>query len=68
MSWKPIDVAPRDGARIVVAFRSPVTEEVSVAISWWDPAEGWQSDGDGDEEPEMMSGLVPFAWVDLPES
>ena len=66
MTWKPIDVAPRDGARIVIAFRSPVTDEVCVAVSWWDDREGWQSEGD--DEPEMMSGLVPFAWVPLPES
>ena len=66
MSWKPIDLAPRDGTQIVIAFRSPVADEVCVSISWWDDKEGWQSEGEG--EPEMMSGLVPFAWVELPES
>ena len=65
MSWKPVDIAPRDGSRIVIAYRSPVTEEVCVSISWWDE-QGWESDGE--DAPELMEGLVPFAWIDLPES
>ena len=66
MSWKPIDIAPRDGTRIVIAYRSPVTDEVCVSVSWWEDEEGWQSDGE--DEPELMEGLVPFAWVNFPES
>ena len=46
MSWKPIDIAPRDGTRIVIAYRSPVTDEVCVSVSWWDGEEGWASDGE----------------------
>ena len=65
MSWKPIDIAPRDGTRIVIAYRSPVTAEVFVSASWWNEEEGWESDGE--DAPELMEGLVPFAWVDFPE-
>jgi hypothetical protein len=42
-----------------------VTAEVFVSASWWNEEEGWESDGE--DAPELMEGLVPFAWVDFPE-
>ena len=33
---------------------------VCVSVSWWDDGEGRQSDGE--DEPELMEGLAPFAW------
>ena len=67
MGWKPIDIAPRNGARIVVAYRSPVTDEVSVSVSWWNDKEGWEEESPSGESVPMK-GLVPFAWTELPES
>ncbi len=65
MSWKPIDLAPRDGSAIVVAFRSPLTSEVVVSVSRCNNGGAWvrQSPG-GDVE---AAGDVAFAWVPLPE-
>ena len=63
-AWKPIDVAPRDGTVIVVAYRSPTDGAVFVASSRWRPT-GWEvaiDDGDGPD----VSGQTPFAWTDPP--
>ncbi len=65
MSWKPIDLAPRDGSRIVVAFRSPVDGEVSASVAWWEGAAWERETLTGDEAP--AGGEVAFAWIDLPE-
>ena len=64
MSWKPIDLAPRDGSAIVVAFRSPLTNEVVVACSRW--RGGWVRQSPAGDEVEA-SGEVAFAWVMLPD-
>ena len=64
MSWKPIDIAPRDGARIVVAFRSPMSGAVSAFVSRWGETAWERETTGGDYE---VSGDVAFAWTDLPE-
>lgn len=64
MSWKPIDLAPRDGSMIVVAFRSPLTNEVVVSVSHCRNG-GWvRQSASGEVE---ASGDVAFAWVPLPD-
>jgi hypothetical protein len=65
MSWKPIDLAPRDGSAIVVAFRSPLTQEVVVSVSRCQNS-GWVRQSPAGDEIEA-SGDVAFAWVPLPE-
>ena len=65
MSWKPIDLAPRDGSAIVVAFRSPLTKEVVVSVSRCNNG-GWVRRSPAGDEVEA-SGDVAFAWVPLPE-
>ena len=62
--WKPIDLAPRDGTRIAVAYRSPITGGVSVTVSRWGRS-GWEASSDLGED-EDVSGLTPFAWIALP--
>ena len=64
MSWKPIDLAPRDGAAIVVAFRSPLTNEVVVSVSRCQNG-GWIRQSPGGEVE--VSGDVAFAWIPLPD-
>ena len=64
MSWKPIDLAPRDGSAIVVAFRSPLTNEVAAAVSRY-VFGGWvRQSAAGEVE---ANGDVAFAWVPLPD-
>ncbi|MDB5460209.1 MAG: hypothetical protein JWO72_1950 [Caulobacteraceae bacterium] len=64
MSWKPIDLAPRDGSAIVVAFRSPLTNEVVVSVSR-SMQGGWvRQSAAGDVE---ATGDVAFAWLPLPD-
>jgi hypothetical protein len=63
MSWKPIDLAPRDGSAIVVAFRSPLTSEVVVSASRWNG--GWVRQSPAGEVE--ANGDVAFAWVPLPD-
>lgn len=66
MGWKPIDIAPRDGTRIVVAFRSPVDGEVSASVSWWGEA-AWERETVSGDDVVDAGGEVAFAWTDLPE-
>ena len=65
MSWKPIDLAPRDGSVIVVAFRSPLTNEVVVSVSHCRNG-GWVRQSAAGDEIEA-NGDVAFAWVPLPD-
>ena len=65
MSWKPIDLAPRDGSLLVVAFRSPLSGQVSVFVTRW-THEGWVSQSTAGEVPS--NGDVAFAWTTLPDS
>ena len=65
MSWKPIDLAPRDGSAIVVAFRSPLTSEVVVSVSRGLNG-GWVRQSPAGEIE--ASGDVAFAWVSLPDT
>jgi hypothetical protein len=64
MSWKPIDLAPRDGSQIVVAFRSPLTDEVVVSVSRCLNG-GWMRQSTGGEVE--ANGDVAFAWLPLPD-
>lgn len=64
MSWKPIDLAPRDGSAIVVAYRSPLTNEVVVAVSSSRNGSWVRQSGAGEVE---ANGDVAFAWVPLPD-
>ena len=64
MSWKPIDLAPRDGSPIVVAYRSPLTDEVAVSVSRCVNG-GWMRQSQGDEVE--ASGDVAFAWLPMPD-
>ena len=64
MSWKPIDLAPRDGSAIVVAFRSPLTNEVVVSVSHCRHGVWLREAPTGEIE---ASGDVAFAWVPMPE-
>ncbi len=64
MSWRPIDLAPRDGSQIVVAFRSPLTSEVVVAVSRYRHGAWMRQSPSGEIE---ASGDVAFAWVPMPE-
>ena len=64
--WRPIDIAPRDGTPIVVAYRSPITGAVFVAVSRWRTS-GWEASADPDE-PRDVGGQTPFAWIALPAS
>ncbi len=64
MSWKPIDLAPRVGSAIVVAFRSPLTNEVVVAVSRY-RRDGWSRQSPSGEVE--ASGDVAFAWTPLPD-
>ncbi len=65
MSWKPIDLAPRDGSSIVVAFRSPLTAEVVVSVARCVQG-GWVRQSLTGEEIEAQ-GDVAFAWTALPD-
>ena len=65
MSWKPIDLAPRDGSAIVVAFRSPLTSEVVVSVSHCRHGAWVRESPTGEIE---AAGDVAFAWAPLPES
>ncbi len=65
MSWRPIDLAPRDGSRIVVAFRSPLSGQVSVFVTRW-TQEGWVHDLASGEV--AVNGDVAFAWTALPKT
>ena len=65
MSWKPIDLAPRDGSLLVVAFRSPLSGQVSVFVTHW-THEGWINQSASGEVP--ANGDVAFAWTTLPDS
>jgi len=67
MGWKPIDIAPRDGRRIVVAYRSPTTESVFVSVSRWNSPGGWEGEA-VDGEVEFVAGQTPFAWTELPDN
>jgi hypothetical protein len=64
MSWKPIDLAPRDGSPIVVAFRSPLTEQVSVYVARWTSGAWMRESAAGEVE---SAGDVAFAWTHLPD-
>ena len=64
MSWKPIDLAPRDGSAIVVAFRSPLTSEVVVSVSR-SANGGWVRQSLAGEVE--AAGDVAFAWLPLPD-
>lgn len=65
MSWKQIDLAPRDGSAIVVAFRSPLTSEVVVSVSRCRNG-GWVRQSATGDDVEA-NGDVAFAWVPLPD-
>jgi L-aminopeptidase/D-esterase-like protein len=65
MSWKPIDLAPRDGSTIVVAYRSPLTSEVVVSVSRARNG-GWVRQSTAGEVE--VSGDVAFAWIPLPDT
>ena len=65
MSWKPVDLAPRDGTLIVVAFRSPLTEQVSVHVTKWMNGAWVHESSAGEIE---TTGDVAFAWTSLPDS
>ena len=65
MIWKPIDLAPRDGSAIVVAFRSPLTSEVVVSVSRSQHG-GWVRQSPAGEIE--ASGDVAFAWIPLPDT
>lgn len=65
MSWKPIDLAPRDGSLLVVAFRSPLSGQVSVFVARW-TSEGWVLQSSAGELE--ASGDVAFAWTQLPDA
>ncbi len=65
MSWRPIDLAPRDGALIVVAFRSPLSGQVSVFVTRW-TREGWVHETSSGVEI-AANGDVAFAWTALPD-
>ena len=67
MTWKPIDIAPRDGTAIVVAFRSPISGDVFVALSRWSAKGGWLGE-QPDGEWAVVAGQTPFAWIDLPDT
>lgn len=64
MSWKPIDLAPRDGSAIVVAFRSPLTNEVVVSVSRCRHGAWLRQSPAGEVE---ASGDVAFAWTPMPD-
>jgi hypothetical protein len=64
MSWKPIDLAPRDGSPIVVAYRSPLTSEVVVSVSRCLNG-GWMRQSTTGEVE--AAGDVAFAWLPLPD-
>ncbi len=64
MSWKPIDLAPRDGTAIVVAFRSPLTSEVTVALARC-VAGAWVRQSPAGEVE--ANGDVAFAWAPPPD-
>jgi len=65
MSWKPIDLAPRDGSLLVVAFRSPINSQVSVFVARW-TQEGWVLESTAGEA--LVNGDVAFAWTNLPDA
>jgi hypothetical protein len=65
MSWRPIDLAPRDGSLIVVAFRSPLSGQVSVFVTRW-TKEGWVHESTYGEVE--ANGDVAFAWTTLPQA
>ncbi len=64
MSWKPIDLAPRDGSAIVVAYRSPLTNEVVVSVSHSRNGAWMRQSAAGEVE---ASGDVAVAGVPLPD-
>jgi hypothetical protein len=65
MSWRPIDLAPRDGSLIVVAFRSPLSGQVSAFVTRW-TQDGWVHDSSAGEV--AANGDVAFAWTALPKT
>lgn len=58
-------MAPRDGSLIVVAFRSPLSGQVSVFVTRW-AKEGWVHESTYGEVE--ANGDVAFAWTALPEA
>ncbi len=65
MSWRPIDLAPRDGSAIVVAFRSPLTDEVVVSVAR-SVHDAWVRQSPAGEVE--ASGDVAFAWTPMPDA
>jgi hypothetical protein len=65
MTWKPIDLAPRDGSLLVVAFRSPLSGQVSVFVARW-TKDGWVLESSAGEVG--ANGDVAFAWTALPDA
>ena len=62
--WKPIDLAPRNGTPIVVAYRSPTDGTLFVALSRWRPS-GWEALPALGDAPDVR-GQTPFAWITPP--
>jgi hypothetical protein len=65
MTWKPIDIAPRDGEAIVLALRSPLTDDVRVCLARWGK-DGWTPASPSDRV--SLAGEVAFAWTHPPKS
>jgi hypothetical protein len=64
MTWKPIDVAPRDGETIVLALRSPLSDEITVCTARWGHG-GWEPASASNRA--SLAGDVPFAWTPVPK-
>lgn len=73
MTWRPMDTAPRDGTRILIAVDERETKDVFIAI-WWDDIE--TDDPDMTLEPAWMVEAsdgdaqwfdAPLGWQPLPD-
>ena len=71
--WKPIESAPKDGRRIMIAFydRSFIKKEVWVDFAKWQPQDGhdrprpyWAYESI--KSVTWCRSLVPIAWDDAP--
>lgn len=73
--WLPIEAAPRDSSRVLIARRANFANDGKVCEAWWrmpyeDAREEqcwWCYDGNGVMLDESMHGVGASHWMHLPE-
>lgn len=71
--WRPIETAPKDGARVLVACLK--NGRAQICVAWWHPAFAWADGADvaawtdgtvADWRGEELAELSPTHWMPLP--